>query len=407
MKKFYLAFEIGIMQKSVYPLLGPTTIGRAEDNTITIPDPMTSRNHARVVFADDAWVVEDLGSANGIIVGDQRVERAVLHNGDIFQVGGITFRFIEKDAFESSEQLFETVEVLAAATGEYDVQLGEAKKNEKVEDTKPWSLRLQDAVAAVPFFSPLEEDARKELADSATLHVFNGGEMIIREGEPGRSIFVILDGRIRVFSRDHHGEELELAILETSQFFGETSFLTGKPRLCSVAAADTSVVVELSYTSMRKVAEEHPTVKEVLLEFHRDRKASTAKKRADVGKDLQRRYPRTREKVPVRLVVPPPTTSTGEEGATRSWQAVSVNISESGIVAGVSGVTQDAFHIEGEVRLEIGLPGTWGAVSTLGTVRRVKPALTDPKMILVGVDYVGMADADAKKLKEFLYGETY
>ena len=406
MKKFYLAFEIGIMQKSVYPLLGPTTIGRAEDNTITIPDPMTSRNHARVVFADDAWVVEDLGSANGIIVGDQRVERAVLDNGDIFQIGGITFRYVEKEASEPSEQLFETVEVMAAATGEYDVQLGEAKENEKVEDTKPWSLRLQDAVAAIPFFSPLEEDARKELADSATLHVFNGGEMIIREGEPGRSIYVILDGRIRVFSRDHHGEELELAILETSQFFGETSFLTGKPRLCSVAALDTSVVVELSYTSMRKVAEEHPTVKEVLFKFHRDRKASTAKKRAEVGKDLQRRDPRTREKVPVRLVVPPPKTSTGEE-KTRSWQAVSMNISDSGIVARVPGASQDAFHIEGEVRLEIGLPGTWGAVSTLGTVRRVKPALTDQKMILVGVDYVGMAEADAKKLNEFLYGETH
>jgi hypothetical protein len=105
-------------------------------------------------------------------------------------------------------------------------------------------------------------------------------------------------------------------------------------------------------------------------------------------------------------VVPPPKTSTGEEKR-RFWQAVSMNISDSGIVARVLGASPDAFHIEGEVRLEIGLPGTWGAVNTLGTVRRVKPALTDPKMILVGVDYVGMADTDAKKLKEFLYGETY
>ena len=46
MKQSYLAFEIGSMQKTVYPLLGPTTIGRSADNTITLPDPTTSRNHA-------------------------------------------------------------------------------------------------------------------------------------------------------------------------------------------------------------------------------------------------------------------------------------------------------------------------------------------------------------------------
>ena len=39
MKQSYLAFEIGSMQKTIYPLLGQTTIGRSGDNTITLPDP--------------------------------------------------------------------------------------------------------------------------------------------------------------------------------------------------------------------------------------------------------------------------------------------------------------------------------------------------------------------------------
>ncbi|MGD9272306.1 MAG: FHA domain-containing protein, partial [Syntrophobacterales bacterium] len=105
MKQCYLAFEIGSMQKTIYPLLGPTTIGRAADNTITLPDPMTSRNHARLVVADGKWVVEDLGSANGIIFGGQRLERVVLSSGDVFEIGGVSFRYIEKEISGKSKQL--------------------------------------------------------------------------------------------------------------------------------------------------------------------------------------------------------------------------------------------------------------------------------------------------------------
>ncbi len=406
MNKCYLTFEIESTQKTIYPLLGPTTIGRAADNTITLPDPLTSRNHARVVFEDGAWTVEDLGSANGVIFGEQRVEKAVLKTGDIFHVGGVAFRFIEKEAFEEGGQLFETVQILAADIQDEAPQGTVDEEKEKEELTKPWSQRLQDAVAAIPFFAPLEEEERKKLADSATLHVFSAGEMIIREGDPGRSIYVILDGQVRVFTRDHYGEELELAVMGASQFFGEMSFLTGKPRSGSVAAVDTSVVVELSYTSMRKVVKEHPAVKKVLLEFYNERMGSTERKRAEVGMEERRRDPRKKEKVPVGLVVLPQTTTTSEVKAS-SWQAVSVDISESGIVVGVSGASQDAFHVEGEVRLEIELPETWGEVRTLGTIRRVKPAVTDEKLLLVGIDYVSMADADEKRLKKFLYGEDH
>jgi pSer/pThr/pTyr-binding forkhead associated (FHA) protein len=283
MKQSYLVFEIGSMQKTVYSLLGPTTIGRSADNTITLPDPTTSRNHARIVFTDGEWVVEDLGSANGILLGGQRVKRVVLKSGDTFKIGGINFCFIEKELSAGSDQNIETVEILATASEDLDFQLSQDKDIRKeAQKSKPWSERLQEAVAAIPFFSPLSADERKKLADEATLHVFNSGEIIIREGDPGRSIYVILDGQVRVFTRNHRGEELELAVLEISQFFGEMSFLTGKPRSGSVMALDTSVIVELSYTSMRRVVKEHPKVKKVLVEYYQQRLGSTEQKRAEV-----------------------------------------------------------------------------------------------------------------------------
>jgi CRP-like cAMP-binding protein len=403
MKQSYLAFEIGSMQKTVYPLLGPTTIGRSADNTITLPDPTTSRNHARVVFTDGKWVVEDLGSANGILIGGQRLKRVVLKSGDTFKIGGITFRFIEKELSAGSDQLFETVQILATAE-DLDFEVSKDREVEKeAKKSKQWSERLQEAVAAIPFFSPLNADERKKLADEATLHVFNAGEMIIREGDPGRSIYVILDGQVRVFTRDHHGEELELAVLGVSQFFGEMSFLTGKPRSGSVMALDTSVIVELSYTSMRRVVKEHPTVKKVLVEYYQQRLGSTEQKRAEVGVDERRSDSRLKDRIQVKFVVLPQTTPNGVLKAS-SWAGVSVDITLSGIVVGVSGASTEPFQLQSEVRLEIELPQPWGEIRTLGTIRRVKPARTDPKVIMLGIDYAGIAESDAKKLKDYLSG---
>jgi len=402
MKQSYLAFEIGSLQKTVYPLIGPTTIGRSADNTITLPDPTTSRNHARVVFAEGKWVVEDLGSANGILIGGQRVKRVILTSGDTFKIGAITFRFIEKELSSGSDQLFETVEILASSSEDLDSQVSEDKDVEREpKKSKPWSERLQEAVAAIPFFSPLSADERKKLADEATLHVFNAGEIIIREGDPGRSIYVILDGQVRVFTRDHHGEELELALLGIGQFFGEMSFLTGKPRSGSVSAQDTSVIVELSYTSMRRVVKEHPTVKKVLVEYYQHRLGSTERKRAEVGMDKRKSDSRQKERIQVRLVVLPQTTPSGASKAS-SWTGVSVDITLSGIVVGVSGASPEPFQLQSEVRLEIDLPQPWGETRTLGVIRRVKPARTNENMIMVGIDYVGIAESDAKKLKDYL-----
>jgi CRP-like cAMP-binding protein len=115
------------------------------------------------------------------------------------------------------------------------------------------------------------------------MHVFSAGEMIIREGEPGRSVYIILDGRVKVFTRDNGDNELELATLGVGQFFGEMSFVSGKPRSSSVAALELSVVVELSYDSMAKVIEQNQAVKEVLEEYHKTRKQDTLDKLAKMG----------------------------------------------------------------------------------------------------------------------------
>lgn len=50
------------------------TLGRGESNSIVINSPKVSRNHARVEWSDNRFVVRDLDSSNGTFVNGQRVE---------------------------------------------------------------------------------------------------------------------------------------------------------------------------------------------------------------------------------------------------------------------------------------------------------------------------------------------
>jgi len=68
-----------------------------DDDTITlrldVPDPWMSQVHARIVREGDGWTVTDAGSRNGSLVNEARVGSAVLHDGDILELGGTLFLF--------------------------------------------------------------------------------------------------------------------------------------------------------------------------------------------------------------------------------------------------------------------------------------------------------------------------
>lgn len=68
-------------------------IGRAASNDITLSHSSISRSHALLENKQDAWVVTDLHSANGVLVNGARVERAELHSGDAIALGEVKMRF--------------------------------------------------------------------------------------------------------------------------------------------------------------------------------------------------------------------------------------------------------------------------------------------------------------------------
>jgi pSer/pThr/pTyr-binding forkhead associated (FHA) protein len=62
-------------------------IGRGPGCDVALPDETVSRRHARLVFRDGGWIVQDLGSCNGVTVNGVRVGRCQLRPGDRVGLG--------------------------------------------------------------------------------------------------------------------------------------------------------------------------------------------------------------------------------------------------------------------------------------------------------------------------------
>lgn len=122
--------------------------------------------------------------------------------------------------------------------------------------------RVRDQVrilSEVEIFSPLTEPDRYELASTAFERLYGDGQTIVRQGDPGSSMFVICEGRARV-TIDPGGQEV--ARIEPGGYFGEMSLLTGEPRSATVSALGDCLVLEITAEVFRRVLMSHPAVVE-------------------------------------------------------------------------------------------------------------------------------------------------
>jgi Ca-activated chloride channel family protein len=77
----------------------PLTLGRQVDNDVVLKDAHVSRHHARIVFEDGQYWIEDLNSANGTVLnGLSRVQRQRLASGDTLTIGAAEITFLWSQA---------------------------------------------------------------------------------------------------------------------------------------------------------------------------------------------------------------------------------------------------------------------------------------------------------------------
>ena len=91
--------------------------------------------------------------------------------------------------------------------------------------------KLDAVIASVPIFESLSKRHLKKVAGLSSTVMFDAGDTVIQEGEPGDSFFVAVSGQAKVVSG---GKTVHRLI--PGDHFGEISLLDGRPRSASVVA---------------------------------------------------------------------------------------------------------------------------------------------------------------------------
>jgi CRP-like cAMP-binding protein len=120
----------------------------------------------------------------------------------------------------------------------------------------------RELLGMIAFFSEaLNGDEIFALASGAERRTFAAGQDLVREGEPGESMFVLESGQVAV----KIGNEA-IADLFAGDFIGEMSLLTGAPRNATVTAVEPVAAYEIRKQVLAPVLAESPTLVDRLAE---------------------------------------------------------------------------------------------------------------------------------------------
>lgn len=94
----------------------------------------------------------------------------------------------------------------------------------------------------VSFFSRLSGQELEALAACLTKRTFGKGTIIFHKGSPGRNLYIIVSGRVRIFLLSSSGQEVSVNVYGPGDVFGELALLDGLPRSAGAMVMEKTVV---------------------------------------------------------------------------------------------------------------------------------------------------------------------
>ena len=118
----------------------------------------------------------------------------------------------------------------------------------------------------LPLFGELEDSDMREIWGHVHTRTYNKGNIILFEEDPGDSLFIINEGKVKITRLSEEGKEVILSILGEGEFFGEMSLLDGESRSANVIALSDSKVFILKRQDFLEIIHTNPQIAITLLE---------------------------------------------------------------------------------------------------------------------------------------------
>ena len=145
---------------------------------------------------------------------------------------------------------------------------------EKVEEAAPEEIvnTYAEHLNRVSIFAPLSEEEIEQLANASAARTYAPGEPIVRRGQQGNSMFVIISGGVKVQIPEKTYQKT-INNLKENDFFGEMSLLTGEPRTATVIATEETEVLRIDKEGLKPIFENNPPLVQSIVEQIEERRA--------------------------------------------------------------------------------------------------------------------------------------
>lgn len=118
---------------------------------------------------------------------------------------------------------------------------------------------LANLLRNFPFFRDVDYPLQ-DLAGKMSIARFHRGENIFNKGEDGNYLYLIISGRVLIYSMSATGQEVVIQTLEKSDFFGEMSLLDGGKRFAGARAVEETIVFCLERKDLLDIIHKYPQV---------------------------------------------------------------------------------------------------------------------------------------------------
>ncbi len=110
----------------------------------------------------------------------------------------------------------------------------------------------------VALFRTLDDADRAGLASTMDLQPIEAGTTLFHQGDAGNALFVVLQGGVELFVKDHAGQEIVLHRVGHKEAFGELSLLDGRPRSATARVVEDGRLLVLDREDLVSLVRKSP-----------------------------------------------------------------------------------------------------------------------------------------------------
>lgn len=120
-------------------------------------------------------------------------------------------------------------------------------------------------IARISLLEGLDEAALNAIASQMTFRTFPRNTILVHEGDPSDSLFIVLSGKVKIYSSDIDGREVVLNLLAPYDCFGELALIDAEPRSASVITLEPCKMGIILRDEFLRYLEQQPRIAKNLL----------------------------------------------------------------------------------------------------------------------------------------------